>query len=530
MTYPFGVDLSKWQSKPESGLYMDMSKLLGHDDPVCFVFIRASHGMYKDTVHAFYADELDRLNIPNGSYHYASPAYSARLQVDHFLSIAPPKEGRRWTLDLEAHQGLSKARITDWTLEFIELMKERTGRYPMIYSRTSWINPYLDVGRLPKLDYWLAQYRSPVYPFTPEFPSDKIDIPKGIDRRWIKFHQTGDKADGKKYGTVSNHIDTDRFLGTHEELMAWFGREEPEEPAEPPSDPVEPPVSKPLYCARVITDPGWRLNVRETAGGRVVGSLDSGDLVNVWEETGDWARIGDSRWVSMHWIARVENSPEEPEGEVRFEAIVVTTYDWLPVREKPGYFEKEVRRLYKGDRIKVYEANKDRWYRIGNNEWCYGARCRSLTEPVSTLLYPMASKFPISQRFGVNSATYAVSKGHNGVDWASWRGTKLIAAADGYVETVELYTTYGYGRHCRIRIQGGVLIYGHMLEVFVEEGQRVKAGDVIGLSDGEKGNKYAGFSTGAHLHFEYRIDREPSPLKAGNHTYWAVDPLPLITK
>jgi len=528
MHYPFGVDLSKWQSKPESGLYMNMSKLLGHDDPVSFVFIRASHGMYKDPVHAFYAAELNRLNIPNGSYHYASPAYSARLQVDHFLSIAPPKEGRRWVLDLEAHQGLSKARITDWTLEFIELMKERTGRYPMIYSRTSWINPYLDVSRLPKLDYWLAQYRSPVYPFTPEFPSDKIDIPKGVNRKQIKFHQTGDKADGKKYGTVSNHIDTDRFLGTHEELMAWFGREEPEEPAEPPSDPVEPPVSKPLYCARVITVPGWRLNVRETAGGRVVGSLDSGDLVNVWEETGDWARIGDSRWVSMHWIARVENSPEEPEGEVRFEAIVVTTYDWLPVREKPGYFEKEVRRLYKGDRIKVYEANKDRWYRIGNNEWCYGARCRSLTEPVSTLLYPMASKFPISQRFGVNSATYAASKGHNGVDWASWRGTKLIAAADGYVETVELYTTYGYGRHCRIRIQGGVLIYGHMLEVFVAEGQRVKAGEVIGLSDGEKGNKYAGFSTGAHLHFEYRIDREPSPLKAGNYTYWAIDPLPLI--
>lgn len=313
MTYPFGVDLSKWQSKPESGLYMDMSKLLGHDDPVSFVFIRASHGMYKDPVHAFYADELDRLNIPNGSYHYASPAYSARLQVDHFLSIAPPKEGRRWVLDLEAHQGLSKARITDWTLEFIELMKERTGRYPTIYSRTSWINPYLDVGRLPKLDYWLAQYRSPVYPFTPEFPSDKIDIPKGIDRRWIKFHQTGDKADGKKYGTVSNHIDTDRFLGTHEELMAWFGREEPEEPeepAEPPSDPVEPPAIKPLYCARVITDPGWKLNVRETAGGRVVGSLDSGDLVNVWEETSDWARIGDSRWVSMHWIARVDSGDE----------------------------------------------------------------------------------------------------------------------------------------------------------------------------------------------------------------------------
>lgn len=527
MHHPFGIDLSQWQSKPNEGRYMDMSKLKGHTEPVSFVFIRASYGMYKDPTHGYHENELSRLGIPNGSYHYGLPAYSASLQVDHFLSIAPPKEGRRWVLDLEAHQELNKARITNWTLEFIELMKERTGRYPLIYSRTSWINPYLDVSMLPKLDYWLAQYYSPVAPFTPEFPSDKISIPKGVDRKQVKFHQTGDKADGKKFGALSTYIDTDRFLGTREELLAWFGGSEPvTEPDEP-----DEPADKPLYRAKVIVSPGWTLNVRETAGGRVVGSLNSGDMVDVLAETGNWARIGVGRWVSRQWIERINDNPIEwVEDGVQFEAVVVTSYDWLPVREKPGFFEKETRRLYNGDRVKVYEANKDRWYRIGKDEWCYGARCWSLTEPVSALLYPIEREYPISQRFGVNSSTYAAAKGHNGVDWASWRGSKLIAAADGYVETVELYTQYGYGRHCRIRIQGGVLIYGHMLEVFVEEGQRVKAGDVIGLSDGEKGNKYAGFSTGAHLHFEYRIDREPSPLKAGNHTYWAVDPLPLITK
>ena len=153
-----------------------------------------------------------------------------------------------------------------------------------------------------------------------------------------------------------------------------------------------------------------------------------------------------------------------------------------------------------------------------------GRGCREPDEPVSNLLYPIEQ---VSNFNAWGQLCICGLKGHNGVDWAL-AGDEMIAAADGYVETVELYTTYGYGRHCRIRIQGGVLIYGHMLEVFVAEGQRVKAGEVIGLSDGEKGNKYAGFSTGAHLHFEYRIDREPSPLKPGNYTYWAIDPLPLI--
>ena len=122
MSYPFGIDISSWQSYPDRQLWMDISALTRHPEPVQFVFCRATHGMYADKAHAYYTRELDRFNIPNGSYAYMLPAHSARLQTDLFLQIAAPNEHRRHVIDMEAAQGLSRTRITDFLLEVLEIM------------------------------------------------------------------------------------------------------------------------------------------------------------------------------------------------------------------------------------------------------------------------------------------------------------------------------------------------------------------------------------------------------------------------
>lgn len=367
MTNPFGVDLSQWQSKPKDGLYMDMSKLKGHTEPVSFVFIRASYGMYKDPTHDYYAGELKRLRIPYGSYHYALPSYSSRLQVDHFLSIAPPKEGRRWVLDLEAHQGLSKARITDWTLEFIELMKERTGRYPLIYSRTSWINPYLDVSRLPKLDYWIAQYYSPVAPFTPEFPSDKLWIPKGVAREQVKFHQTGDKGNGAKYGALSHYIDTDRFLGSFEDLREWFGLPDPD------PDPDHPVTGVPY---RGVIKP---VPLYDNAGGEMVASIDTGKEVQVTEKAGDWVRV-EQGWLEERWVEQVEKENR------LYRASVITDPGYnLLVRVLPHPEGEIVDRLPSGTVVDVLEELEG-WLRIGLDRWVMRRWTERVAGDVSWLL------------------------------------------------------------------------------------------------------------------------------------------------
>lgn len=141
------------------------------------------------------------------------------------------------------------------------------------------------------------------------------------------------------------------------------------------------------------------------------------------------------------------------------------------------------------------------------------------------LLKPL-DKWEITQGFGMNPQIYARfnMKGHDGIDLRvkfldSPLGRRYVtAAAEGWCE-VRLDGASGYGNHVRIHHPDGSLtIYGHLTKPTVFHKQVVKAGERIGLS----GN--TGFSTGAHLHFEYR----PANCDVNNGYFGAVDPLPFI--
>lgn len=149
------------------------------------------------------------------------------------------------------------------------------------------------------------------------------------------------------------------------------------------------------------------------------------------------------------------------------------------------------------------------------------------TAPLTRLYWPVSEDARISQVFGANPGWYPTSKGHNGIDFAILQGTPVKAAEAGTVETAEAQTS-GYGRHVRIRHSHGVTIYGHLSKLECQVGDQVSAGQVIGKSGGDPSDPYAGFSTGQHLHFEYRWDI-PAPQVPGGYVYNAVDPLPLLT-
>ena len=122
-----------------------------------------------------------------------------------------------------------------------------------------------------------------------------------------------------------------------------------------------------------------------------------------------------------------------------------------------------------------------------------------------TLLKPL-DKWVVTQPFGANPQIYAKFglKGHDGIDLRtrfldSPLGRRYITAShDGIVEIVRA-DSGGYGTHIRLRgIDGCMTIYGHLTKAYVSKDQKVKAGERIGLT----GN--TGFSSGPHLHFEFR--------------------------
>jgi murein DD-endopeptidase MepM/ murein hydrolase activator NlpD len=84
---------------------------------------------------------------------------------------------------------------------------------------------------------------------------------------------------------------------------------------------------------------------------------------------------------------------------------------------------------------------------------------------------------------------------HYGVDIANHIGTPILAVADGVV--IEAGPASGFGLWVRIQHDDGTIsVYGHVNDYIVEEGQHVKAGEMIA----HMGNR--GESTGPHLHFE----------------------------
>lgn len=101
--------------------------------------------------------------------------------------------------------------------------------------------------------------------------------------------------------------------------------------------------------------------------------------------------------------------------------------------------------------------------------------------------------------FGENWVTNVFGNGHNGFDIAAYQGTDIVAVQSGMVISADYHWSWG----------NNVLIYhneeyttryAHMYEIYVEDGDYVTQGQVIGTV-GSTGN-----STGNHLHYEVYYD------------------------
>lgn len=102
--------------------------------------------------------------------------------------------------------------------------------------------------------------------------------------------------------------------------------------------------------------------------------------------------------------------------------------------------------------------------------------------------------------FGVRShPIYHREKMHYGVDFVGGFRAKIIATGDGIVERA-LYSP-SYGNYVIIKHKHNIrTLYAHMNTIKVKPGQKVKAGQTVGIQ-GSTGN-----STGAHVHYEMLIN------------------------
>lgn len=123
----------------------------------------------------------------------------------------------------------------------------------------------------------------------------------------------------------------------------------------------------------------------------------------------------------------------------------------------------------------------------------------SVLQTTGYFCWPVVGLFTVTSPFGYRSLG-----NHRGIDisGASASGSLVVAGASGIVTTAG-WSTGGYGNYVIIDHGNGVeTLYAHMLDnsLMVNEGDKVTKGQAIG----RVGN--TGYSFGAHLHFEVRIN------------------------
>lgn len=107
--------------------------------------------------------------------------------------------------------------------------------------------------------------------------------------------------------------------------------------------------------------------------------------------------------------------------------------------------------------------------------------------------FVMPYKGMITSQFG-----WRKYRPHYGTDIDLEIGDTVVSAFDGMVRIAKSHV-HGYGNVVIIRHDNGLeTVYAHLSKLLVDPGQKIKAGEILGLG-GNTGRSY-----GAHLHFEIR--------------------------
>lgn len=150
------------------------------------------------------------------------------------------------------------------------------------------------------------------------------------------------------------------------------------------------------------------LNVRTGSGTgyRVIKTLPKGTKVTVYEEKGNWGRIGDGQWCCTDYL-----STTAPAAPVQTKTMYVNTSAGLNVRSGAGTNYAKVDALPNGTKVTVYEE-KNGWARIGNGRWV-SAQYLTSKAPTSNTKTVTASALNVRAGAGTNyKVLRVIYKGH----------------------------------------------------------------------------------------------------------------------
>ncbi len=223
---PRGIDVARYQHP--NGAKIDWRQV--RNAGASFAYVKATEGT--TYTNPYYADDVARARsagLAAGAYAFARPALPLSTAIDQANFFLRRIGDQRRTLslppalDLEASGGLSRGDLTAWAQLWLDEVRARTGRTPVLYSGPYFLDHVVYGPALHNARLWIATYRGPVA--------------QPVNGGWHDYTIWQDSPSGS-YPGIAAAVDTNLFQGTPTELATFVdGRLPTPWPSEPAAAP-----------------------------------------------------------------------------------------------------------------------------------------------------------------------------------------------------------------------------------------------------------------------------------------------------
>jgi len=350
MKKAIGRDISKYDRSfsPQESMY-----------PLDFIIARAGHAwngiFYEDPKFVSYFPGIATVPIKM-SYYYMNSVTTLDIQVEEFIDTVnkAPFEWDAFVCDWEGSYNTLSESFADKGLQWMQQVKERTGKPVFLYTNSSLYEQYWQ-SRGKGWPLWLAWFLADGQWNTTNIHNKVPRLPVG--RETWKMWQFSSTIKGTDWGTGREDAgDIDMWNGTLADMKAFLEKDEVVEP-EVPMDKVLVNIDK---LAQVRKDvEAYRLVFDEFKV--MVGRLEE---------------MGEKLTADIDALMQTIENPDCP--DIDPDPPIDEIDEWktkfgLNVRSTPVVADNKVGGISAGTVVQVLEydnkANGDIWGRIGDSEW-----------------------------------------------------------------------------------------------------------------------------------------------------------------
>lgn len=191
-----GIDISHHQSDIDWDMVATQN--------VHFAFVKATEGItHNDSRYCNNWDEIRRVGLKRGAYHFFRPATSAELQARNFINWVEMSNGDLPpVLDVEVLDGASKVMLITGIRTWLYIVEASYGVKPILYTNIKFYNKYL-AGHFNDYPLWIARYHN-----------REPRLACGRDWNFWQYGNSGTLAG------INGHVDFNVFSGTQVDLEA----------------------------------------------------------------------------------------------------------------------------------------------------------------------------------------------------------------------------------------------------------------------------------------------------------------------